>query len=78
MRFKKIKKGWVVKNDRPEEYLKSPEIYYSDEEVEKYSRSGGMERAQQKIASRVLELLDLKNPSLILDLGSGPGFSAEV
>jgi cyclopropane fatty-acyl-phospholipid synthase-like methyltransferase len=71
-------KGWIVKNDRPEEYLGNPYFYYSDEEVERYARSGGMRRAQEKIAYRVLELLELETGSSILDIGSGPGYTAEV
>ena len=53
-------KGWTVKNNRPEESLENPDIYYTDDEVNKYARSGGMRRAQEKIAYRVLELLELK------------------
>ncbi len=75
---KKKLEGWVVKNDRPEEYLQGPQSYYTDEEVEKYARSGGMRRAQEKIAYRVLELLELKEESHLLDIGSGPGYTAEV
>jgi cyclopropane fatty-acyl-phospholipid synthase-like methyltransferase len=70
--------GWIVKNDRPEEYLQNPIDYYTDDEVERYSRSGGMRRAQEKIAYRVLELLKLKRGCSLLDLGSGPGYTAEV
>ncbi len=71
-------KGWVVKNNRPEEDLGNPLLYYTDEEVEKYSRSGGMRRAQEKIAYRVLELLELDSGKSLLDIGSGPGYTAEV
>lgn len=71
-------KGWIVKNDRPEEYLRDPFLYYTDDEVEKYSRSGGMRRAQEKIAYRVLELLDLESGSSLLDLGAGSGYTADV
>ncbi len=79
MRFKiKKQKGWKVKNSRPEEYLLSPKSYYTKDEVEKYSRSTGMRKAQQKIALRVLELLDIPESSNILDLGAGPGLTAEV
>ena len=80
MRKRKLKKniGWVVKNDRPEEYLGDPNLYYTDEEVEKYARSSGMRRAQEKIAYRVLELLKLKPGSSLLDLGSGTGHTAEI
>jgi len=76
-RFKK-NKGWVVKNDRPEEYLGSPTFYYTDEEVERYARSRGMRRAQEKIAYRTLELLGLEPEASLLDIGSGPGYTAEV
>ena len=71
-------KGWAVKKDRPEEYLQSPVDYYTDDEVERYSRSGGMRRAQERIAYRVLELLGLKKGSSLLDLGSGPGYTAKI
>ena len=79
-RKKKLKKnrGWIVKNDRPEEYLGNPQFYYTDDEVNKYARSGGMKRAQEKIAYRVLELLELTPESSLLDVGSGPGYTAEV
>ena len=79
MKFRiKKQKGWKVKNSRPEEYLLSPKSYYTKDEVEKYSRSTGMRKAQQKIALRVLELLDIPENSNILDLGSGPGITAEI
>lgn len=76
-KFKKDK-GWTVKGNRPEEYLGDPSIYYTDEEVEKYARSGGMRRAQEKIAYRVLELLELEPGSSLLDIGSGSGYTADV
>lgn len=71
-------KGWIVKNDRPEEYLGNPHVYYTDEEVDRYSRSGGMRRAQEKIAYRILEFLELEPGSSLLDIGSGPGYTAEI
>lgn len=78
MKYGKRNMGWVVKADRPEEYLGSPKIYYSDDEVEKYAKSGGMRRAQEKIAYRILELLELKENSSILDVGCGPGYTATI
>jgi len=75
---KKKQEGWVVKNIRPDEFLQDPFLYYTDDEVEKYARSSGMRRAQEKIANRVIELLDLEPGSSLLDLGSGPGLTAEV
>lgn len=76
-RFEK-NKGWIVKSDRPEEYLGNPFLYYTDDEVKKYFRSGGMKRAQEKIAYRVLEFLKLKHGSSLLDIGSGPGYTAKI
>jgi cyclopropane fatty-acyl-phospholipid synthase-like methyltransferase len=76
-KFKEYKE-WVVKNERPEEYSGNPYSYYTDEEVDKYARSGGMRRAQEKIAYRVLELLELGKGNSLLDLGSGPGYTAEI
>jgi cyclopropane fatty-acyl-phospholipid synthase-like methyltransferase len=73
--------GWVVKNVRPEEELGDPNLYYTDDVVEKYARSGGMRRAQEKIALRVVELLNqrgIKTGSRILDLGCGPGYTMDV
>jgi len=75
---KRKDKGWIVKNDRPEEYLVNPAFYYTDEEVESYARSGGMRRAQERLAARVLDFLDLKKSSKILDIGAGPGYTAGV
>ncbi len=76
--WKKGKTLWTVKNNRPEEYIIDPKIYYTDEEVENYSKSGGMRRAQEKIAYRILEFLELKKGSKIIDIGSGPGYTAEI
>lgn len=76
----KIKKfsGWVIKNSRPEEFLGDPRIFYTDDEAEKYSRSSAMRKVQASIAFRVIELLGLPPGSTLLDLGSGPGLTAEV
>ncbi len=76
-KFKK-NKGWKVKIDRPEEIYSNPEEYYTADEIEKYARSGGMQRAQQKIALRILQLLNLEDGSKLLDLGCGVGYTAEV
>jgi cyclopropane fatty-acyl-phospholipid synthase-like methyltransferase len=73
--------GWVVKNVRPEEELGDPNLYYTDEVVEKYAKSGGMRRAQEKISMRVVELLKergIEEGSDLLDLGCGPGYTMDV
>lgn len=70
--------GWKVKNNRPEEFLEKPEDYYTQEEIENYSNSGGMKRAQQEIAFRILELMDFNKKEKILDVGCGVGYTMEV
>jgi len=88
-RAKKFERSseWSVNNKRPEEFLKDPDFYsveekvkkyYTDEEVERYCHSGGMKRAQERIAKRILEFLNLKPGAKILDIGSGPGYSSGV
>ncbi len=74
----KPKKGWTIKNSRPDEIVGNPLKYYTDEEVEKYARSSAMRRAQEKIANRILELLNLPENSSLLDIGCGPGFTTNV
>jgi len=79
MRYlRKKNKGWTVKNQRPEELLGDPSLYYTEDEIERYARSSTMKKVQHKIAMRILQILNLKKKSLILDLGSGPGLTAEV
>lgn len=70
-------KGWKISIDRPEEMYGEPSLYYTADEVERYARSGGIQKTQQKIAERILELLKLKS-GRILDLGCGPGYTMEV
>jgi len=70
--------GWVVSIDRPEEIYGDPALYYTDEEIKKYARCGGMRRAQEKIAYRILELLGLEPGAKLLDLGCGIGYTALV
>lgn len=71
-------KGWVVRGERPEETCGSPEIYYTDEEIKKYSSSGAIRRTQEKIAYRIMQLLDMASGLKLLDLGCGPGFTMSV
>lgn len=71
----KRKKQWVVSIDRPEEIYKHPWLYYTDEQIEKYAHSGGMRRTQERIANRIIELLNIKSGARILDLGCGVGYT---
>lgn len=75
---KKKQEGWTIKNSRPDEVIGDPLKYYTDEEVEKYARSGAMRRAQERIAYRIIELLKLAPGSHLLDLGCGPGYTSDV
>ena len=70
-------RGWVVKVKRPEEIYKDPSLYYTEEMIEKYARSKAMKRTQEKIAYRIVELLDLEKGK-ILDLGCGVGYTTAV
>lgn len=69
---------WVVKVDRPEEIYKDPSLYYTEEMIEKYARSKAMKRAQEKIAHRIVELLNLEKGVRLLDIGCGVGYTTAV
>jgi len=72
----KKSKGWRTSNEAPEEVYDSPEKYYTKDEVEKYARSGGIKKTQEKIAYRIIEFLT--GEKKILDLGCGPGFTTGI
>lgn len=78
MRNKNWKKEWRVKILRPEEIYSSPNLYYTREEVEKYSKSSSMKKIQQEHTLKIINLLKLEPPARILDLGCGVGFSMEI
>ncbi|MDP3881305.1 MAG: methyltransferase domain-containing protein [Nanoarchaeota archaeon] len=79
MRWKNHKKsGWEIKSDRPEEIYTHPSEYYTDEEIAMYCRSGGMKKAQQRIAYSIISYLPLEEGNKILDIGCGPGHTLEV
>ena len=64
-----------IKRKRPEDIYSNVNVYYNKENISKYANSKSLMRIQEKITIRTLELLNLpEHDSLILDLGSGPGF----
>ena len=62
---------------RPEDAL-SPDIYYNAATSHKYTSSSRILQVQSLMTHRALALLDLKCPSLVLDVGCGSGLSGEI
>ncbi|KND89982.1 18S rRNA (guanine(1575)-N(7))-methyltransferase [Tolypocladium ophioglossoides CBS 100239] len=62
---------------RPEDTL-AADVHYDDTEARKYTTSSRIQIIQASMTRRALELLDLKSPSLILDVGCGSGLSGEI
>ncbi|KAK4184160.1 S-adenosyl-L-methionine-dependent methyltransferase [Podospora australis] len=62
---------------RPEDTLLA-DVHYDDVEARKYTTSSRIQNIQASMTRRALELLDLKSPSLILDIGCGSGLSGEI
>lgn len=62
---------------RPEDLL-PPDIFYNDTESRKYTTSSRIKNIQASMTNRALELLDLDEPSFILDVGCGSGLSGEI
>ena len=62
---------------RPEDTL-PPDLFYNDAESRKYTTSSRIKSIQASMTRRALELLDLKEPSFILDVGCGSGLSGEI
>lgn len=60
------------------EIFSPPDLFYNDNESRKYTKSSRIRNIQASMTSRALELLDLKSPSFILDLGCGSGLSGEM
>mgnify|MGYP005987340307 CR=1 FL=1 len=54
------------------------DVHYDDVEARKYTTSSRIQNIQASMTRRALELLDLKSPSLILDIGCGSGLSGEI
>ncbi|KAK3619506.1 18S rRNA (guanine1575-N7)-methyltransferase [Elasticomyces elasticus] len=62
---------------RPEDSL-PPDLFYNDVESRKYTTSSRIRNIQADMTHRALELLDLQEPSFILDVGCGSGLSGEI
>lgn len=62
---------------RPEDLL-PPDLFYNDTESTKYTKSSRIQKIQASMTHRALELLDLQQPSFILDCGCGSGLSGEI
>jgi len=62
---------------RPEDNL-PPDLYYNDSTSKKYDTNSRIKNIQAQMTHRALSLLDLKSPSLILDIGSGSGLSGQI
>eukprot|EP01080_Neovahlkampfia_damariscottae_P009653 gene9653-1857_t len=68
-----------MNKERPE-HTAPPEIYYNDEEANKYTKNSRTIDIQRKMTERAIELLCLEDstPSLVLDVGCGSGLSGDV
>ncbi|KAF2474977.1 williams Beuren syndrome chromosome region 22 protein-like protein [Lindgomyces ingoldianus] len=62
---------------RPENTL-PPDLFYNDTEALKYTTSSRIQKIQSSMTHRALQLLQLKSPSLLLDIGCGSGLSGEI
>ncbi|RCI10272.1 hypothetical protein L249_8570 [Ophiocordyceps polyrhachis-furcata BCC 54312] len=62
---------------RPEDSL-AADVHYNDAEARKYTTSSRIQTIQAAMTHRALQLLDLSQPSLVLDVGCGSGLSGEI
>ncbi|KAK0657014.1 S-adenosyl-L-methionine-dependent methyltransferase [Cercophora newfieldiana] len=62
---------------RPEDSLLA-DVHYDDTEARKYTTSSRIQTIQASMTRRALELLALRSPSFILDIGCGSGLSGEI
>ncbi|RYO93047.1 hypothetical protein DL762_001310 [Monosporascus cannonballus] len=68
-------------SNKPAESLtvvRSADVHYNDTEARKYTTSSRIQNIQASMTHRALELLDLRSPSFILDVGCGSGLSGEI
>jgi len=64
---------------RRPEHQAPPEIFYNDDEAQKYSNNTRIMEIQSTMSERAIELLNLPEdvPAFILDIGCGSGLSGE-
>lgn len=62
---------------RRPEHTSPPEIYYDPDEARKYTENTRIIAIQRIMTLRALDLLEAKEPQLILDLGCGSGLSSQ-
>ncbi|KAJ1561051.1 Williams Beuren syndrome chromosome region 22 protein [Nowakowskiella sp. JEL0078] len=64
---------------RPE-HIAPPEIFYNEDEAEKYTVNSRIQTIQTELTDRAIELLQLPEDEscLLLDIGCGSGLSGEV
>lgn len=55
-----------------------PDLYYNDATSRAYTTSSRIQHIQSQMTHRALELLDLREPSFVLDVGCGSGLSGEI
>jgi 18S rRNA (guanine1575-N7)-methyltransferase len=55
-----------------------PDLYYNDTTSAKYTSNTRIQSIQATMTHRALSLLNLTNPSLILDIGCGSGLSGSI
>jgi SAM-dependent methyltransferase len=66
-----------VKKERPEDRIRDVRNYFRGDTLVNYAYSKNINKIQEKITKRLLELLEHKNTDkLILDAGCGPGFAS--
>ncbi|MFX1391225.1 MAG: class I SAM-dependent methyltransferase [Promethearchaeota archaeon] len=65
-----------IRKKRPEEIYSEASDYFKGKVLEQYANSKSLMKIQENITIRALDLLNLKKRGLILDAGTGPGFTA--
>lgn len=58
--------------------FRPPDLYYDESRSAQYTSNSRIQKIQSEMTHRALSLLNLKSPSLILDIGSGSGLSGAI